>query len=151
MRGHAMRSRVLYERDGRRSYALIFEIGDEVMAGLRGFAREHDLDGARFSAIGAFRDAKLAYWNWDTKEYEPHAVDEQVEVAAMQGNIAQAPDGDEPKVHAHVVIGGRDGSARAGHLLEAHVRPTLEVMIEESPDSLRRRRDDATGLDLIRP
>jgi hypothetical protein len=52
-------------------------------------------------------------------------------------------------VHAHVFLGTRDGAARGGHLLAATVRPTLEVIVEESPSALRRRIDDATGLPLI--
>ena len=44
-----------------------------------------------------------------------------------------ALDQGKPKVHAHVVLGKADGSAHGGHLLEAHVRPTLEVTLIESP------------------
>ena len=36
-----------------------------------------------------------------------------------------------------------------GHLLEAHVRPTLEVLLTESPAHLRRRHDPESGLSLI--
>jgi predicted DNA-binding protein with PD1-like motif len=49
-----------------------------------------------------------------------------------------------------VVLGRRDGSARGGHLLSAKVRPTLEVILTESPSYLRRAHDPASGLALIR-
>jgi uncharacterized protein len=51
----------------------------------------------------------------------------------------------------HVVIGKRDGSAHGGHLLEARVQPTLEVMIVESPATMQRTIDPATGLPLLEP
>lgn len=54
-----------------------------------------------------------------------------------------------PKVHAHLVLGKRDGTAHGGHLLAAHVRPTLEVMLTEAPAHLRRRFDPDAGLALI--
>ena len=57
----------------------------------------------------------------------------------------------EPKIHAHVVVGRVDGEARGGHLLEAHVWPTLEVVLVESPRHLRKRHDPETGLALIDP
>jgi hypothetical protein len=38
----------------------------------------------------------------------------------------------------HIVVGTRDGSAKAGHLGEGHVRPTLEVVVTESPAHLRK-------------
>ena len=60
-------------------------------------------------------------------------------------------DGDEPKVHAHVVLGKADATAHGGHLIEAHVRPTLELVLTELPTQLRRRFDPASGLALIDP
>ena len=50
---------------------------------------------------------------------------------------------------AHVVVGKRDGSAHGGHLIEAHVRPTLEDILTESSAHLRRKTDPASGLALI--
>ena len=54
-----------------------------------------------------------------------------------------------PQVHAHVVVGRSTGEARGGHLLEGHVRPTLEVMLTEAPAHLRRSFDPKSGLALI--
>jgi uncharacterized protein len=36
-----------------------------------------------------------------------------------------------------------------GHLLAAHVRPTLEVILIPPPGYLRKRRDPTTGLPII--
>ena len=66
------------------------------------------------------------------------------------GDIADDPEG-KPALHIHIVLGTRDGSAKAGHLGEGHVRPTLEVVVSESPAHLRKVRDTETGLALIRP
>jgi predicted DNA-binding protein with PD1-like motif len=55
----------------------------------------------------------------------------------------------EPKIHAHVVVGRRDGTALGGHLLDARVRPTLEVVLVETPATLRRTIDKTTGLPLL--
>jgi predicted DNA-binding protein with PD1-like motif len=92
----------------------------------------------------------LGYWDWKAKDYEKIPIREQVEVVSLVGNIALAPDG-SPRVHAHVVIGKRDGTAHGGHLIEAHVRPTLEVIVTEEPQHLQRRHDAPTGLALIEP
>jgi predicted DNA-binding protein with PD1-like motif len=144
-----MRSQLLHESDGQKTYALIFETGDEVMANLQAFARDHRLGGSHITAIGAFRDATLGYFDWESKHYKRIPVGEQVEVVSLVGDIAEGERG-EPKVHAHVVLGRSDGAALGGHLLEAHVRPTLEVVLVESPRHLRRRHDAETGLALIR-
>lgn len=144
-----MRSRRIHEHDGEKTYVLVFETGDEVVSGLNAFVREHGVSAARLSAIGAFRDALLGYFDWEQKEYAKIVVQEQVEVLSLLGDVAL--DDDEPKVHAHVVVGRSDGTTRGGHLLEAHVRPTLEVILVESPAHLRKQVDRESGLALIRP
>jgi uncharacterized protein len=130
-----------------RTWALIFYTGDEVLSSLQAFATQQQLTAARFTAIGAFRDVILGYFDWQSKTYEKIPLREQVEVLSLIGDVAL--EGDTPRLHAHVVLGKRDGSAHGGHLLEAHVRPTLEVMLVESPAHLRRLFDAASGLALI--
>ena len=70
-----------------------------------------------------------------------------MEALSLVGDVS-VEDG-KPRIHAHVVVGKRDGSAHGGHLLEAHVWPTLEVVLTEPPAHLRRRIDPETGLPLI--
>lgn len=130
------------------SFALVFDSDDEVTAGLLDFARQYNVEGAYFTGIGALRDVTLGYWRWETREYAPIRLAEQVEVLSLAGNVARGPDG-APKIHAHIVVGRADGSAHGGHLLEGRVRPTLEVMLVETPRELRRSSDPATGLALL--
>lgn len=141
-----MRSKVLSEGD-ERTIALVFDAGDEVMATLARFCAEHGVAAARLTAIGAFSRAVLGWFDWQKKDYERIPVHEQVEVVALVGDVAL--DGGKPKIHAHAVLGRRDGSTCGGHLLEGHVRPTLEVMLVQSPAHLARTPDPASGLALI--
>jgi predicted DNA-binding protein with PD1-like motif len=133
----------------RRSFAVVFDSGDEAFAGLSAFARDRRLSAAQITAIGAFEKAVLGYFDWQRKDYVRIPVNEQVEVVSLIGDVALGPDGD-PKLHAHVVLGRRDGVALGGHLLEGRVRPTLEVVVVESPAHLRKKHDPETGLALIR-
>lgn len=130
-------------------YALAFEKGDPVMETLEAFARERGIGAAHFTAIGAFREATLAYFDWSTKAYREIPVDEQVEVGSLTGNIATV--GGEPAVHVHCVLGRSDGSTVAGHLVEAHVRPTLELFLAAGPGAIEKHADRETGLDLLAP
>ena len=143
-----MRSKQLGGSDGERTFAIVFDTDDEVTAGLLEFARAHDLRGAHFTALGALREVTLGYWQWETKKYQRIPLREQVEVLSLVGNVATGPEG-TPKIHAHVVVGRSDGTACGGHLLEGRVRPTLEVVIVESPKHLQRWLDPETGLALL--
>lgn len=130
-----------------RTYAVVFRDGDEAMEGLAKVAAEQGLSAARLTAIGAFRRATVAFFDLDSREYLPIEVDEQVEVLSLVGNVTLS--GDEHKVHVHAVLGRRDGSTVGGHLLSGEVRPTLEVILVESPAHLRRHHDEKTGLPLL--
>jgi len=142
-----MRTKVLNDTP-ERTVAVIMDRGDEVMSQLLRFAIDNNLIASRLTGIGAFESATVGYFDWDRKTYDRIPVDEQVEVLSLVGDIAL--DGSKPKVHAHVVLGRRDGSTVGGHLLEARVRPTLEVMIVDSPAYLRRVCDPDSGIALIR-
>jgi predicted DNA-binding protein with PD1-like motif len=143
-----MKTKLIHDREWLRTFALVFDKGDEVLTGLRDFARETNLAAAQFTAIGAFSDVVLGFFDLDRKDYLKVPIQEQVEVLSLLGNVAQFKG--KPKVHAHVVVGKRDGTAHGGHLLEAHARPTLEVMVIEAPKHLQRTTDEQTGLALIR-
>lgn len=142
-----MKTKVIAE-GAQRTIAVIFDAGDEVISNLEQFARARGMDAAHFTAIGAFERATLGYFSWEQKDYLRIPVEEQVEVLTLAGDIAMKDA--KPKVHAHVVLGRRDGSTLGGHLLEATVRPTLELMLVESPSFLKRVHDPETGLALIR-
>src|ERR1700744_4870327 len=136
-RRRIMQSRQINQTGSQRTFAVILHTEDEVMASLKQFVAKEHVESAQFTAIGAFRSAVLGYYDWDTKQYRNIPVNEQVEVASFLGDIAQGEDG-KPSLHVHCVLGCKDGRAVAGHLLEARVRPTLEVILTDSPAHLRK-------------
>ena len=130
-----------------RVHALVFDVEDEAVSTLTSFAEERQIEAAHFTAIGAFREAVIAFFDWETKSYEEIPVDEPVEVAAMTGNVARMEGA--VRVHAHVVLGRRDGSALAGHLVSGRVRPTLEMMFVEERANIVRTIDESSTLPLL--
>ena len=142
-----MKYQLLTEQGGQRTFVLVFATGDEVMRELSQFAQAQRLSASRFSGIGAFEKVTLGYFDWEKKQYLHIPVAEQVELLSINGDIALGDQG--PVVHAHVVVGARDGAARGGHLVEGHVRPTLEMFLTEAPAQLRKKHDPHSGLALI--
>ena len=133
--------------NGERRFVVVLDTGEEAVECLLSFARDNRITAAAFTGLGAFRDVTLGFFDIERKEYEGVCMDEQTEVVTLVGNFA-TKDG-EAKLHAHAVVSKRDGRAYGGHLLEAHVRPTLEVVVTESPAELRRETDPETGLPLL--
>jgi hypothetical protein len=125
----------------------VFDAGDEVIETLTRYAVDQGIRAARFTAIGAFSEVRLGFFELQRRDYDEVRIDEQVEVLSLVGDVAL--EGGRPKVHAHVVVGKRDCTAHGGHLIAARVRPTLELILEQSPAWLARRHDPRYGLALI--
>jgi hypothetical protein len=123
------------ERGGLRTFVVVLATGDEAVKALTSFAVEQHLAASHFTAIGAFSSAVVAYFDWSAKQYRNIAIDEQVEVLSLVGDISL--ENARPKLHAHVVLGKADATAHGGHLIEAIVRPTLEIVVTELPRHLR--------------
>jgi predicted DNA-binding protein with PD1-like motif len=137
----------LINNAAQKTYAIILAKGDEVSASLMEFARKENIHAAQFTAIGALSNAVVGYFDFSIKDYKRITIDEQTEVLSMIGDISVF-DG-KPKLHAHLVLGKSDGTAHGGHLLEARVNPTLEIIVTESPSYLVRKMDQESGIPLI--
>jgi len=142
-----MRARQVAENP--KTFVVILDTGDEILSSLKDFAQTEHLAGSSFKAIGGLSNVELGWFNWETKKYEPAVkLQEQVELLSLIGDIALQDN--EPQVHAHLVIGRRDGTAHGGHLMSATVRPTCEIVITESPRHLQKELDPKSGIALIR-
>ena len=134
---------------GARTFVIVFDTGEEAVAGLQAFAADNKVDGAQISAIGALERGVVAWLNWETKTYEPVRVNEQCEVISILGDVAKDESG-KPSVHLHGLLGLKGGRTVDGHVQKLLVRPTLEVVLTETSAHLRRkRRPDLGGIALI--
>ncbi len=132
-----------------RVIVLVLDPGEEAFKAIADFANRERITGASVSAIGAFERAKLGWFDPEAKSYQPITVDQQCEVLSLAGDIAEGDDL-ESSLHLHAVLGLRDGSVQGGHLISGVVRPTLEVVIRETVQHLRRRKRADLGIALIK-
>jgi predicted DNA-binding protein with PD1-like motif len=142
------RAALLSDGDAK-TYLLVFRTGQEVMKGLLAFARKHKLVAGHLTGIGAVSDAVIGYFDPQTRTYLRNHETGQAELLSLTGNLAL--NDNEPFFHVHVALGRRDGSARGGHLFEAMVRPTVELVLTAYPRPVRRKIDPETGLPLLDP
>jgi predicted DNA-binding protein with PD1-like motif len=133
-----------------RTFVLILDQGEEAFKAITEFANNNGISGASVAAVGAFKQAKVGWFDIEAKRYKPIEVNQQCEVLSLLGDVAQGDD-DKASLHLHAVLGLSDGSVRGGHLLDGTVRPTLEVTIVETAAHLRRKKHPELGLALIEP
>ena len=142
-----MKSQLLHQQPGARTFFLVFDPGDTFLVPMVEFVRRENILGASFTAIGALSGATLAWFDTEAIVYRPFLVSEQVECAALSGNVSWM--NGKPFIHAHCVLGRRDGSCVAGHVKDLAIRPALEMTLVESPVRLERRKHPQTGYALI--
>ena len=143
-----MKSKCVAHEASQRTFILVLDPGEEAFGAISRFAEQERLDGAALTALGAFERANLGWFDPKEKKYRSIPIDEQCEVLSLIGDIATGDDG-KPSLHVHAVVGLSDGTTRGGHLLEAVVRPTLEVTVVELAAHLKRKKRADLGLALI--
>jgi len=121
---------------------------EEELAGeIRRYCREHDItSGVVAGIVGSVRSAKLNYLvelpgRFVTEEYSGP-----LEIVCAQGTVAQKDD--EAIIHVHMQVSSRD-ICRGGHLAEARIFSTAEVVIAELDYQLGRYADEYTGLNEL--
>jgi uncharacterized protein len=143
-----MKSKVVSDTSDAEVHVVILDSGEEAFAALTKFANQAKISAASLTAIGAFEKATVGWFDFASRSYKKIEVREQCEVLSAIGDIAVGDDG-KASLHVHIVLGLSDGSTRGGHLLEGKVRPTLEVVITETPSKLRRKNRADLGIALI--
>jgi hypothetical protein len=143
-----MKSSIVSDEKESRVHVVVLDSGDEAFATLTRFANDSGIAAASLTAIGAFEKATVGWFDFEKKTYKKIEVNQQCEVLSAIGDIARGDDG-KASLHLHVVLGLSDGSTRGGHLLEGTVRPTLEVVLTETPSKLRRKKRPDLGIALI--
>ena len=99
-----------------------------------------------FTAIGALRHAKLGFYDQEKHEYPEILLETPHEIASCVGNISIKER--RPFVHTHAVLADKDGTTKAGHLLEAIVFAAEVHLYELTLANLEREYDEITGLSL---
>ncbi len=142
-----MRSIIVSENETARVFVVALEKGEEVLTTLTRAARDHQLRTCQITGVGAFERATVGYLERPRRAYRRIELDEQLEVLSFAGNVMHKDN--EPLVHVHVALGRADGSTIGGHLFEARVWPTLELVVTELPGLVEKVPDAETGLPLV--
>ncbi|HEU5053495.1 MAG TPA: PPC domain-containing DNA-binding protein [Hanamia sp.] len=138
----------LLNDDKQKTYAIILDSGEEAKEQLLAFAKKMKLSASQFTAIGAFSQTTVGFFDFSIKDYKKTEFNEQLEVLSLTGDISLF--NGEYKVHAHITLAREDGTAYGGHLIKGIVHPTLEIILNESPLYLKREIDKESGIPLIK-
>ncbi|MEE8373760.1 MAG: PPC domain-containing DNA-binding protein [Dehalococcoidia bacterium] len=121
--------------------------GQELLGEIALYCREHEVSsGVIIGTIGSVQRARINFLMELPGRYDSVEYPGPLEIVCAQGSVALLDD--EPVVHMHVQLSGQD-VCRGGHLAEATVFSTAEVVIGELDYQIRRQPDSYTGLNEL--
>ena len=121
--------------------------GEEVIKSLTDFSAKNKISLASFSGIGAVQKAEIGFYELKNKKYLWKKINEEMEVLSIIGNVSSLDK--KPFIHAHIVLADRNFRAYGGHLKEAVVGATLEIVLLKVKGKVERKFDEEIGLNLM--
>jgi predicted DNA-binding protein with PD1-like motif len=119
----------------------------ELLSSVKAFCESKGIkSGIITGIIGSLKTAKLGFLKELPGKYITKEFKGPLEIVAAQGSIALCDS--ELIIHIHMLISD-DHQAIGGHLSEAQVFSTAEVVIQELDQQLVRKKDEHTGLNEI--
>ena len=121
--------------------------GQELLGEIASYCQEHSISsGVVIGIIGSVESARLHFLTELPGKYEGVQYSGPLEIVCAQGSVAVQ--NDSPIIHIHIQLSRQD-ICRGGHLAEATVFSTAEVVIGELDRQLWRRSDSYTGLNEL--
>jgi predicted DNA-binding protein with PD1-like motif len=125
-----------------------FADGEDLLETMKLALGKHGIrSGVVLGGVGMLTSPGLSFYK-GKGTYEAIPLDEEVELCALNGNVATV-DG-EIFVHLHATVGRSDGRAMAGHLSGGKVHMTAEVAVRALDKQMVRVLDAGTGLRTLR-
>ena len=121
--------------------------GEEILAQIKELALKENIKLAHVSALGATNDFTVGVYKVDEKKYYKNHFVGDFEIVSLTGTINTM--NHEFYTHIHMSAGNDSGEVFGGHLNEAVVSATCEMVITIIDGEVERFLDDETGLNLF--
>ena len=114
------------------NHLIRLERGERLAQALEQFVAETKVEGAWLSGLGAASEVELGFYNLSSKTYKWRTFGNMMEVVSLTGNIAFD-----------------ESSKLGGHVKDLVAGGTVEIFVHRSYQPMHRKRDEATGLELL--
>ena len=129
------------------TYIVRMDPGEEILGQLLVFAEAEQVKLASVTALGAVKDFTVGVFDTGAKVYKSNRFQGVYEIVSLVGTI-NTMDG-AFYCHLHMCAADQEGRAFGGHLNEAVISATCELVITCLPGRTDRVFSDEVGLNLI--
>ena len=130
------------------SWVIVLKSNEKIIESLKEFIKKNNIKSGYFNAVGAISSVELAHYNLEKKKYTTKLINQPLEIVSLMGNLTMKEN--ERIIHAHIVVGTDKMELYGGHLKEATVAATCEIVLNEFKETIKKEYDKDTGLNLMR-
>ncbi|HHX19694.1 MAG TPA: DNA-binding protein [Clostridiaceae bacterium] len=128
-------------------YIIRIDCGEEIVKAVNDICQKENITLGSLSGLGAIDRAKLGLYSIEKQEYIVNEFEGEYEITSLIGNVT-TKDG-VPYLHMHMTIGDITGAVVGGHLSEARVSATCEIVIRTAEGTIEREFNSAIGLNTM--
>jgi uncharacterized protein len=128
-------------------YFVRIDKGEEIVSELRKVCEKHNITLGKVSGIGAVDKATIGFFEPAIKQYHKTELTGDHEITMLTGNITTM--NEKIYLHLHINMANSENKTFGGHLNEAYVSATCEVIIEEFQGEVNRFLEETSGLNLL--
>ena len=129
------------------TYIVRMDPGEEILTKLKVFAEQEGVKLASVTALGAVKDFTVGVFDTGAKVYKSNRFQGVYEIVSLVGTINTM--NDAFYCHLHMCAADQEGHAFGGHLNEAVISATCELVVTCLSGRTDRVFSDEVGLNLI--
>ena len=133
-----------YQKISSNQYLIKLNKNEKIIESLTKFIDENKIASGFFYGLGAAFRAEVAHFNVETKKYSNKIFDEPLEITNLVGTLAIFED--KPLIHPHITVADSQMQAFGGHLVEATISGTCEIVFTDFQKPLYKKLDEEVGL-----
>lgn len=127
-------------------YVIRLDKGEEVVSSLTRLCKQEKIALASVSAIGATNQVTVGLFDTVNKKYESRTLTGDMEITSLLGTVS-LKDG-ETYLHLHINVADKEQHVFGGHLNEAYISATCEMIVTAINGKVERKLDESIGLNL---
>ena len=136
-----------YRRFGK-TIVMRIDRGEEILTQLKIMAQKENIQLASVRALGATNDFTVGVFKTGEKKYYANHFTGDFEIVSLTGTISTM--NGEYYAHLHMSAGDEQGRVFGGHLNEAVISATCEMVVEVIDGRVERAFDETVGLNLYK-
>lgn len=129
------------------NYIVRLNKGEEIISSLKVLCNNENIRLAEITGLGASNLVEIGVFNVETKEYNTKVFKGMFEITSLIGNATRK--NDEVYLHIHINFGDEEGNVKGGHLVQARISATSEIIVRKIEGKVGRKLSDEIGLNLL--